>query len=337
MSGNSLTNEKVCLVTGAAGFLAQRVVRRLLDDGFQVRGLIRSAEAARRFANQLPESQRDRFEAVLGDFTREDDCDRAVAGCSLVFHLAAQMTGGVAPLILTNVVGTKRLIHKCAENGVGRFVLVSSIAVCDTQLLRRNGTVDESLPLESTPHLRDPYTYSKTEQEAACQEACSRLRLPLVIVRPGVIYGEGRVCMSSRVGLSLGGFYLVFGGRHVMPYVHVDNCADAVALAGTSHQAAGQVFNIVDDELPTGRQVIRAHRRHGRKLRSVTIPLFVVRALARLNEWYHRRSEGQLPAVLTRYKVAAMWKPLRYSNSLAKQRLGWSPRVGLPEAMASCF
>src|SRR6185503_410371 len=99
-------------------------------------------------------------------------------------------------------VGTRRLIAAAAEAGAERFVLVSSLAVCDTQGLRRRAVVDEALPLESQPQLRDPYTYSKVQQEIMARTECARLGLPLVIVRPGVIYGPGRGCLSARVGLT---------------------------------------------------------------------------------------------------------------------------------------
>lgn len=332
-----MLHEKPCLVTGAGGFLARRVVRRLLDAGTVVRGLVRSPSSAKGLVEEIPEWQRERLELVTGDFVREADCRRAVQGCGVVLHVAAQMSGGVSPLVLTNVVGTKRLIAAAAEAGAERLVVVSSIAVCETQGLRRKAIVDEGLPLESQPQLRDPYTYSKVEEELMSRKECQRLGLPLVIVRPGVIYGPGRGCLSARVGLSLAGITLVIGGRHVLPYVHVDNCADAIVLAGSVAGVEGKVFNLVDDSLPTGRQIVRAHRRHGKKLRTITLPVFLVKQLSSLVERYHRWSQGQLPAVITPYKVNAMWKPLRYSNQQAKEVLGWQPQVSLEEGLAGCF
>ena len=49
------------------------------------------------------------------------------------------------------------------------------------------------------------------------------------------------------------------------------------------------------------------------------------------------RSRGEFPAVLTRYKSDAQWKPLRYPNAKAKRVLGWAPRVGLEEALGRTF
>jgi nucleoside-diphosphate-sugar epimerase len=329
--------DKPCLVTGAGGFLARRVVRRLLDAGATVRGLVRSPSSAKKLLEEIGSEHQERLDLVTGDFVRKADCRRAVEGCGVVWHIAAQLSGSVSPLVFTNVIGTKQLIAAAAEACTDRLVVVSSIAVCDTQKLRQRDVVDESLPVESQPQLRDPYTYSKVQQELAAREECKRLGLPLVIVRPGVIYGPGRGCMSARVGLTVAGITLVIGGRHPLPYVHVDNCADAVTLAGSASGVAGKTFNLVDDVLPTGRQIVRAHRQNGKKLRTVTMPVFLVKRLSSLVERYHHWSQGQLPAVLTPYKVDAMWKPLRYSNALAKSSLGWRPQVSLEDGIAESF
>ena len=99
----------------------------------------------------------------------------------------------------------------------------------------------------------------------------------------------------------------------------------------------GEAFNIVDDELPTGRQILELHRRSVGRIRVLTLPRPSIRALSRLSEWYHEASRGQLPAVLTRYKSDAQWKPLRYPNDKAKRLLGWSPEVGLDEGLERTF
>lgn len=329
--------DKPCLVTGAAGFLARRVVRQLLDAGAVVHGLVRSQSSASDLLEEVPSDQRERLELFTGDFGRDADCRRAVEGCGVVLHIAAQASGGAAALVLTNVVGTKRLISAAAEAGVKRLVVVSSIAVSDTHGMRRNAVVDEALPLECQPQLRDPYTYSKVQQELTARAECRRLGLPLVIVRPGVIYGPGRGCLSARVGLSFAGLTLVIGGRHALPYVHVENCAEAIVLSCSAAGVEGKAFNLVDDVLPTGREIVAAHRRHGKQLRTFTLPVFMVKQLSALVERYHHWSQGQLPAFITPYKVEAMWTPLRYSNEQAKNALGWQPRVSLQKGIASCF
>ena len=56
--------------------------------------------------------------------------------------------------------------------------------------------------------------------------------IPYVIVRPGVVYGPGKVNISNRVGIGTFGIFLHLGGSNEIPLTYVDNCAEAIALAG---------------------------------------------------------------------------------------------------------
>ncbi len=319
------------LVTGGTGFLGRRLVAQLLARGFDVRCLARSA-----LEFDTPKDG-GRLEVRQLDLNRLDRDPSAVEGCDIVYHLASGLKGVTASLFLTNVVGTRALMEAVARAGTGRFVLVSSLGTYGTAQLRAGDILDEACPLDPEPQLRDPYTYSKVAQELAAREVRDRLQLPLVVVRPGVIYGPGREAITSRVGLRVGAFVLQMGGRQRMPYIYVDNCAKGVLLAGTTPGVDGETFNLVDDELPTGRQVLQLHRRLVGRVRAFTVPGLAVRPLSRLCVWYHARSMGQLPAVLTPYKSDALWKPLRYSNAKAKARLGWTPEVGLEEGLRRTF
>src|SRR5206468_1109359 len=118
---------------------------------------------------------------------------------------------------------------------------------------------------------------------------------------------------------------------------HVENCARAIALAGTRSDVVGQAFNVVDDEPPTGRALLKQYRRSLGGVRSVTIPGWFVPVLSGWCEWYHRKSRGQLPAVLTRYKSRAMWSRLTYSNDRAKALLGWRPEKNFVEGLRETF
>jgi nucleoside-diphosphate-sugar epimerase len=142
-----------------------------------------------------------------------------------------------------------------------------------------------------------------------------------------VIYGPGRSLLSSRVGISVGPVLLQIGGSQPLPYCYVENCAAAVKQAGLVPGIEGEVFNVVDDDLPTGGEIVRTLRRHGSRVRPVRIPSRAIGPLSTLYEWYSRWSQGQLPDVITRYKSEAIWKPLWYSNTKAKRRLNWRPKV----------
>jgi nucleoside-diphosphate-sugar epimerase len=218
-----------------------------------------------------------------------------------------------------------------------RFVLVSSLGVHASGGLRAGDVLDEDCPLDPEPHLRDAYTYSKLAQEQAARKACRAGGLPLVVIRPGVIYGPGRDCLSSRVGLRVGGLFVRMGGRQRLPYTFVDNCADALVLAGTVPGVAGEAFNIVDDNPPTGRELLRRYQAVVSPVHGVAVPGWAIGSLSLACEWYHRWSRGLVPAVITPYKSRALWNPLCYSNAKAKARLGWRPLVNFDQGLEQTF
>jgi nucleoside-diphosphate-sugar epimerase len=249
------------------------------------------------------------------------------------------MTGGAPMLFMNNVIATRAILAMIPGSAVKRFVLVSSLGVYGAGQLKKGATLDETTPLDPAPHRRDPYTYSKVAQERVAWQARETLGVPLVVIRPGVIYGPGRGAMSSRVGLRVGKLLLRMGGRQHVPYTYVDNCAAAIAAAVTAQGVEGQAFNIIDDDLPTAKHVLKHHRRSVERLHVLPVPHWAIGAASGLCEWYHRWSRGQLPAVLTRYKSAAQWGRLRYSNGKAKAVLGWRPAISFDEGLrlsASC-
>jgi nucleoside-diphosphate-sugar epimerase len=320
------------LVTGGAGFLGRRLVRELASEGLRVRCFLRESSNVGELRNFVGDALWSNVDVVRGDLENAADCDAAVEGMDIVYHAAAGLTGSTAVMFLNTVVPTRRLIDACVDSPVKRFVLVSSLGVYGAAALKRNSVLDESCPIDPTPHRRDPYTYSKVVQEQVAWEAHRERGLPLVVIRPGVIYGPGRGALSNRIGLQVGGRMFRIGGRRQLPYVYVDHVATALRQAGLEPGVVGEAFNILDDELPSTQQVLGMYRHAGRRVKSVWIPQCTIGPLSSLYERYSRWSQGQLPAVITRYRTESMWKPLRFTNAKAKQRLKWSPHLAFAEA-----
>jgi nucleoside-diphosphate-sugar epimerase len=314
-------------VTGGTGFLGSRVVAELLARGHHVRCLIRSARKGAELSGQLTPERRSRLQFVQGHLERVDSCRDVLRHSETVVHVAAPLTGSVGSLFASGVIPTRVLANAAVDQGVRRFVLVSSLAVYGSQHLAPGEVLDERCSIDRHPHLRDPYTYSKIAQEEACWQAHSSRGLPLVVVRPGVLFGPGRPLLTPRIGLMVGGVLIQMDGRQRVPYCFVDNCARAVVLAAEVAGVDGMSFNTLDDDLPSANRVLKLHRKHVSSVRAIRIPRWAVSRLARACEWYSDRSSGMFPPVLTPYKAAALWKRLRYSNELAKTRLGWRPFV----------
>lgn len=320
-------------VTGGNGFLGSRVVRQLIGRGFDVHCLVRTNSAATALVRSLPPESASRVHFIFGALGDPDACRALAASAPIGYHIASAVTGSAAALFGANVLATRELLRAVKTSHCQRFVLVSSMAVYGTDELPNDSVLDERCALDPLPQRRDPYAFSKIAQEQVCWAARTEWNLPLVVVRPGIIYGPGRDFLSARVGLKVGALMVRMGGRQRLPYTFVDNCADAVVLAGVEPDVEGEPFNVVDDELPTGRDLLRERKRRLGRLATIPVPLWAVAPLARCYTAYAKYSEYQVPPVLTPYRAAAQWNSLRYSNAKARTRLNWTCRVPLSDGL----
>jgi nucleoside-diphosphate-sugar epimerase len=319
-------------VTGGTGFLGRRVVKALCEDGLRVRCLVRPSSDVSALRDFVGPDLWLAVEVVAGELSDVDACRKLIDDCDTVAHVAAALGGSTAVMFLNTVIPTRHLLAAAAQAGVRRFVQVSSFGVYGAAGLSTGALLNESTPLDPHPELRDPYSYSKIVQEQVAWEVRAQTNLPLVIIRPGVIFGPGRGVLSGRVGLNLGPLLVRMGGSQTLPYTYVDNCAAAIRQAVIAEGIDGEAFNILDDGLPTGSQLVRKMRRAGKKVRSLWVPRPLIGPLSSVYEWYSRWSQGQLPGVITRYRSDSMWKKLKYSNEKAKTQLGWRPHVSFDEA-----
>ena len=328
------------LVTGAAGFVGSRVVASLLGLGFErVRCGVRRSSDLGLLQSGIPAEHASRCQIIEANLLSGEECRQLTADVDLVYHLVAGRGKSFPGCFQGSVITTRNLLDSLLEHGrLKRFVNVSSFAVYSRFQSKRDAVWDEACPLEDNLDERyDAYVYGKLKQDELVWRYQQRFGVPVTMVRPGIVIGPGKKAIPGFVGIDTFGFFMHMGRSGRLPLTYVDNCADAIVLAGLLKGVEGEVFNVVDDDLPTSRVFLRTYKRQVRNFLSVPIPYPMAYGLCALWEWYAKRSKGQLPPVFNRRACAFAWRGHRYSNRKLKERLGWQCRVPMQEALQRYF
>jgi NADH dehydrogenase len=250
------------LITGASGFLGQRLVAQALKQGHDVRALVRSANV------DLSEGQSGASQSALhihqGDITNPASLAAALDGVESVIHAAAT-TSETAPdetvSRRTNVEGTRNLLAACREAGVSRWIQISSLS---------------ANPANSSVYGRTKF---------AADEEVRRSGLRWTILQPGTIYGSGSRGLFAkilRLTHTLPVVPVLGPGTQSMRPIHVDDAASA-SLACLDHETTvGQTYTLGGDVITFNdflRGIIRAQ---GKAKPLLHIPLWFCFPVARV-------------------------------------------------------
>ncbi len=321
-----------CLITGAAGFIGQRLCEQFDAHGRQPYSpLVRTAHSGA----QMRRSGR---QPVVADLVNAAQLGSALKGCDAVVHLAHGAQGPLA---------TRRLVDAAVASGVKRFVHVSTMSVhgpapgpeAANEATARVGRYDHD------------YSDSKAEQEEIVQAAFDRGDLPAVILRPTVVYGPHGHFVLQVIQQARNGVVSVFdGGVGVCNAVYVDDVCAAIDAALVAPKALGEALFINADQVVSWGDFITAfaalvatpQRR---------VDLSSSEALRYWAEHPVETSPGLLARVGRKVKRLAGWRPpvapwppagrvqretlrVRFSNDKAKRLLDWSPQVDFPRGVA---
>jgi len=163
---------ETALVTGASGFLGWHVASLLVEQGHTVRALVRPGSRVSGV----------NVETVTGDLCDPASLERAIAGCRLVFHLAADYrlwAKDPSEIYRSNVDGTRNVLEAAKKAGVARVVYTSTVGCIG---IPREGLGDERTPV-SLPEMIGDYKKSKFMAEQIALEY-ARAGLPVVVVNP---------------------------------------------------------------------------------------------------------------------------------------------------------
>jgi nucleoside-diphosphate-sugar epimerase len=315
------------LVTGAHGFLGSHISEHLLAAGHQVRALVSPWGTIANLGAVLHEPD---LQIERADLSREGALAGTCDGIDAVVHAAARVAdwGPWDAFYRTNVVGTEQLLKEAVRVGVGRFVLISSVAVH-----RYSGFRDADPREVPRDNVREPYAHSKIMAEDLVRQVGG---IEDVIVRPGLWPFGPRDPNLRRVvrALEQGLLPMVGSGDSVINTAYAENFSLGVRLALERPEAAHRTYVIADDGMPSWRELLaELARLLGERPPRLRLPGTPTKALARGVEatWGALFPRNEPP--MTRYRAGLMTRDVHFSIRHAVEELGYRPAVSWHEGL----
>ncbi len=320
--------EKLVLVTGGTGFIGQRLVKRILADGYKVRLFSRSGKNNEKIKH-------DQLEYIEGDIASAHDVNNACKDVDAVYHLAAAMQGSWEEHQRITIDGTKNIVDACKENKVNQLIYISTLNVYDASSYDKNLTVNEDFPYENNPLMRGHYSHAKLLAEKYLLEHQPK-GLSTFIIRPGLVYGNPERPFSLDVGKKLfNKLFIIPGmGNKKIPFVYVENLIDAILcvdLEEMSLESVIKIYNVVDKDYMTARQFLTEYLKiTNQTFFKIYIPFFLILSAGKvvdmLNEIRNKKSYNY-------YKVKLLMNESLYSTERIEKDLGWSQHLDFKSAM----
>ncbi|MBU2019560.1 MAG: NAD-dependent epimerase/dehydratase family protein [Bacteroidetes bacterium] len=255
---SQIDQTKPVLVTGANGFVASWLVKKLLEEGITVHAAVRNPSDTKKIAhlNQLAKESKGNLVLFKADLLVPGSYKEAMLGCELVYHTASPFTLDVKDaqkeLIDPALNGTANVLNTAKEQAsVKRVVLTSSCAAIYTDAIDSSrvpgGILNEDHWNTTASLSYQPYSYSKTVAELKAWEiAKSQNQWDLITINPSLVFGpmlnpEYTSSESLNILKMLGGGLLKMGAPRLgIGMVDVRDVADAHFNAGFIPEAKGR-------------------------------------------------------------------------------------------------
>lgn len=318
----------IAFVTGASGFVGSAVARRLLDDGFAVRALVR------RRSNRANLEGID-LEIVEGDIRDAALLENAMRGARYAFHVAADYrlwAPDPQEIITTNTTGTRAVMAAVIKAGVERVVYTSSVATL--RLNDKGIPSDETMPLDEASAI-GAYKKSKVLAERLVERMIAEEGLPAVIVNPSTPIGPrdvrptptGRIVVEAASGKMPA--YVETG----LNLVHVDDVA-AGHVAALKGGRIGERYILGGQDMTLGQMLAEIARLAGRRAPTIKLPRSLVYPIAYGAE-AAARVTGREPFATVDGLRMAKYK-MFFSSAKAERELSYRARPAR-EALSEAF
>ena len=309
------------LVIGGNGYLGSHVTRRLVEDGQEVRVMVRAG------ANTIGIDDLD-VTRFVGDIWDDDILHEAMVGCDVVYYCVVDTRGWLkdpAPLFRTNVEGTRNVLEVACRPDVAasleRFVFTSSYATVG----RKRGRVATEDDVISDRGLT-PYVRSRVQAENLVMEYVRDRGLPAIAMCVSTTYGGrdwGRTPHGAIIaGAAFGKLPFVMNGVE-LEAVGVDDAARALILAAEKGRV-GERY-LISEKMITNADVARiAAEAAGVAPPGKSIPLAMSYALATMGTVKARLRGTDEQLSLASLRLMRAEAPVDCAK--ARRELGWQPR-----------
>lgn len=321
-------NEKI-LVTGANGFIGSHLVAACLKRGFEVHAAVRENSSMEVFNSLVvPDAK---LKIVYPEYENTAGLERLMSleKYRYIVHNAGVTKAGSEKVYRRINAGlTRNLGLAAVGSGTApdRFIYVSSLAALGPLSYSGDG---------ARPNPVTAYGRSKLLAETELKEIKG---LPVTVIRPTAVYGPGEKDLFIVFRLLAGGWDLNMGANpQKLTFVHVHDLAEAIGLSLKKQTSDWLSFDISDgleyDRYALSEAFLRAS---GMKARRIHLPVRLVKAIARANEWYTSLSGGY-PA-LNGDKVRELTAENWLCNiQPAQELLGYRPRYDLNTGLAETW
>jgi nucleoside-diphosphate-sugar epimerase len=261
----TIDKSKPVMVTGANGYVASWLVKRLLDEGITVHAAVRNPNDEKKIGHlkAAAENSKGEIKFFKTDLLIPGSYKAAMEGCELVYHTASPFTLGVKnpqkDLVEPAVKGTENVLNTAKEvASVKRIVVTSSCAALYTDAIDTNnapgGRITEEVWNTTASLDYQPYSYSKTlAEQAAWEIAKSQKQWDLVTINPAGVFGpplnpHSNTSESMNILIMLGGGDMKMGAPKLgIGIVDVRDVADAHVNAGFMPEAHGRYITFAHE------------------------------------------------------------------------------------------
>jgi predicted dehydrogenase/nucleoside-diphosphate-sugar epimerase len=317
---NKAASSPTVLVIGGSGFIGRELVRQLLEAGYGVRAMTRGSSAA------LEAIGGDRLEIMRGDLRNGSDVAIALQGIEFVYDLATSEVKTWDASVRDIVEPTRQLAKACLAANIKRLIYTGTI---DSYYAgSKAGVITEQTPLDRNIGRRNYYARAKAAAENLLFDMHRVQKLPVIVVRPGIVIGEGGNAFHWGVGKFSESVCEVWDdGTNKLPLVLVQDVAAALVRCIQTEGIEGQSFNLIDVPVLSAREYLtELQRLAGIKLTIYHRPILWF-YLSDLFKWMVKLAVGHPDR--TRVPSYRDWESRTqkaiFNCTHAREELGWVP------------